>query len=41
MTSADYFMICFVFAGYAIGPLLAGLLVRRIYKSDLFNSSDE
>ncbi|WP_279379537.1 hypothetical protein [Asaia prunellae] len=41
MTGADYFMICFVFVGYAIGPLLAGLLVRRINKSDIFDSSDD
>lgn len=41
MTNADYFMICFVFAGYAIGPLMAGLLIHRINKSDLFHSSDD
>lgn len=41
MNAADYFMICFVFAAYAIGPLLAALLVRRIYKSSLFDHSDK
>lgn len=41
MNAGDYFMICFVFSAYAIGPVLAGLLVRRINRSDLFNDKDE
>ncbi|MFC0502888.1 hypothetical protein [Asaia krungthepensis] len=41
MTAGDYFMIGFVFAAYAIGPLMAGLLVRRINRSGLFDHPEE
>ncbi|WP_277302600.1 hypothetical protein [Asaia bogorensis] len=41
MNSGDYFMIGFVFASYAIGPLLAAFLVRRINRSGLFGERDD
>jgi len=41
MDGGDYFMIGFVFATYAIGPLLAAFLVRRINRSGLFEEQDD
>ncbi|WP_336985071.1 hypothetical protein [Asaia sp. HN128] len=41
MNGADYFMLVFVFGGYAIGPLFAALLVHKISRSSLFDPPEK